>query len=590
MYYKSYIPRLVWAIGVLVLGIMAFAMFRWITPDQVVNAFGYFELSPTIRTAVLTDARWHLAQGLVAGLALGWAIAGFWLNGITKLLGFLVLYLKNSLFEAKEATKVLKQQWTELPITARSLLIALNVAIIIYLGYGMLALPLTFDEIYSYLTFSIRGPLIAATYYPVPNNHVLYNIISSLIVAFNVPDVVGMRLAAFCASVLTMLFLNALLLRITKSPWGISAGVLIYSSLYGVFMYSFLGRGYSFLFLFFIGSVGCVIELLSLNSSYRRLAWVGFILFSVAGIYTVPTYIYPVASQGLLLSVINWRNNQSLMKRWKGLICATTVIFISVLALYIPVILFSSPHQLFNNRFVVPIKRSEVLRLIPGLTAEIGQLLFNSYLQTAVILLLALVGFFAALNGRIERRLINVAAFFILPIALIVLQAVLPPARVWVYLAVPMVLLASAGLVTVTNNISSALLKSLVLMPLLGLWIFSLFQMPKRFHNESDNYNSYVIAESYCKPNTTLVVDPGWAEFMLQYQYHKHNRPFASLPFDSLEAKTAVGEVVVVHDKLHQEGIPSEDYEPLTITGRNRKLIYEDKFVRVTKWAPAESN
>lgn len=42
-------------------------------------------------------------------------------------------------------------------------------------------LPITYDEAFTYLNFIDRGILVSSTYYPAPNNHVLYSIISSLL-------------------------------------------------------------------------------------------------------------------------------------------------------------------------------------------------------------------------------------------------------------------------------------------------------------------------------------------------------------------------------------------------------------------------
>ena len=57
------------------------------------------------------------------------------------------------------------------------LLFSLGMAI--YYGWRMFALDPWYDELYTYYSFLSKGPVYAAIHWPVPNNHVMYSVLSA---------------------------------------------------------------------------------------------------------------------------------------------------------------------------------------------------------------------------------------------------------------------------------------------------------------------------------------------------------------------------------------------------------------------------
>ena len=52
--------------------------------------------------------------------------------------------------------------------------------------YLIISLPITYDEAWTYNNFISKGLLVSVSYYPMPNNHVLYNAICSIINLFSI--------------------------------------------------------------------------------------------------------------------------------------------------------------------------------------------------------------------------------------------------------------------------------------------------------------------------------------------------------------------------------------------------------------------
>ena len=64
--------------------------------------------------------------------------------------------------------------------------------------------PTSYDELFSYSIFSGKGIWTSLSYYPVPNNHVFYNIITSLFVKLPLDAEISIRIPALLAALCTI--------------------------------------------------------------------------------------------------------------------------------------------------------------------------------------------------------------------------------------------------------------------------------------------------------------------------------------------------------------------------------------------------
>lgn len=111
--------------------------------------------------------------------------------------------------------------------------------------------------------------------------------------------------------------------------------------------YGAVGRGYFLQFCLLQLAFFAVLELLRPASPYRRLAWVAFVVSSILGLFTIPTYAYPTVGLGLALAGGLGRQRQLAELCW-----AVAIIGVINLLLYAPKGTISGWGQLLGNRYV----------------------------------------------------------------------------------------------------------------------------------------------------------------------------------------------------------------------------------------------
>ena len=550
-------------------------------PSGLLKLVGLHEQAEKIQVQFLTHSRWVLLQAIISGLVVIWLGVGLLLHSLTSVLASLSLVVRLGIAEACTIVGGLVRQVQVAPLPLQAALLGLFTLLVGSQTYQAAFFPLSYDEIWTYLNFSSRGPLVALAYYPAPNNHVLYSLLSSLTVLLAPESALGLRLPAIIASGLAFWLLFALLLRHSALLWALCGLFLFYSS-YIVFYYSFLARGYEFQLLAFIGSLGAVMELRNPHSRYRTAAWLGFIIFSTIGLTTIPTYVYPLVSEFLFLGLVLFTLGPA--KEWlrilqKMLLVGMLIASITVL-FYAPILIFSGPARLFNNKFVIPIERSEVLRLlIHHLRDTLDWFFISSLTQYLLIVLAALSLFAAAVKPKLISRMWQLGLFFVLPALFMLFQAVIPFPRTWIYLMVVLVLLICCLPTFGTWDWARQQPKLVsygLLLSAISIWTVSTYLNQARFHSEHDDFFSY--SQVYTQvldvaPNRQLLIESDHADVMLEYQYRLHHRPYTPLRAHTGQLPA---QVWLVEDKRTalSEVLRSDS------TGCSR-TIYDDTFVRV---------
>jgi hypothetical protein len=112
--------------------------------------------------------------------------------------------------------------------------------------------------------------------------------------------------------------------------------IVMFVSMLPVMVYVIFARGYCLVFLFSCLSIYSFIRIIETRSKYHHLL---LVIFSVAGLYTIPSYIYPFAAIfTVYISYGIWIKNSHIIKTaiLSGLICG-----VITLLLYLPVIITS---------------------------------------------------------------------------------------------------------------------------------------------------------------------------------------------------------------------------------------------------------
>ncbi len=273
-------------------------------------------------------------------------------------------------------------------------------AILAYRLFWLFALPLQIDEAFCYVFLVSRGFAVSWAFYPGPNNHILYTLLSLLFKGFGV--VVGMRLTTILAATVQS-YLLALWIKRSYGIIAASAAILLsicgeYLMLYGV-----MGRGYA------LQSLFCLLALWSSSKKNSPLAdWV-FVMANFFGFFTVPSHLlfyFSIAFYQVFYTGIGLK---------KALIYHFWVLILTLLA-YTPVLTLNSDSFFSNSWLKVKTHPDFLGYLHEAMTANYPPVLGEMAL---VLLLLAIK------NKQV------LTAFGIIPWVLSWLLGVQPFIRTW---------------------------------------------------------------------------------------------------------------------------------------------------------------
>jgi hypothetical protein len=217
------------------------------------------------------------------------------------------------------------------------------------------------DERFSYLYFVSKGIGVTLTYYPNPNNHILFNLLCQPAHWLFSDPLLVMRLPAVLIGWLTIRFFLGILLHFFPFRLAYPAALLWAFSPY-CWYYSIHGRGYGLVYLcFLLAAASCIKQLYA----QREQVWLkrGFVISSTLGFYAVPVYLYPFCGMALLAGLyclfpLRLRHLQSWLMQ--GLAVAGLTFL-----LYLPVLVFSGPHAIWGNSWVLPQEVSAFFAQLP---------------------------------------------------------------------------------------------------------------------------------------------------------------------------------------------------------------------------------
>ena len=324
----------------------------------------------------------------------------------------------------------------------------IGLALVVLIGAAVRLLyvnqPMRADEAGTYIDF-LRRPLPAAiSWYPYPNNHLLYTLLEWIAVRVfgNAPWVI--RLVAFSAGVALIPATYAVGRALYDAPTGLLASAFVAASEH-LIEYSTNGRGYTLLALETLALVWLAARLKRRRSTRDGLLYA---VISALGFYTIPTMVYPFGAVTLWLglSILAEQRGGQRRRMLGDWVIAVALAGGLTLLLYLPVFLGSGVAAVTSNSTLerYPFEQFarsgfELLRITWSLwTRDIPPALMWALIGGAAVSILA--------YPKLSRDLIP------LPIVLIVwteaiymIQRAIPFARVFLF-ALPLALIfASAG-------------------------------------------------------------------------------------------------------------------------------------------------
>ena len=329
----------------------------------------------------------------------------------------------------------IRRHWQRLPVGAqRSTLVVLALVLAARLYY-LVAYPLSTDEIASFDYFVRQGPRVIFSYYPIPNNHLLYNLLAWPLSLTGLSPRLVMRLPGWVLGGIGFAITLELLSRVAGRQRALLVTLLVGLTPLNVY-YGTVGRGYGLQLGMLQLGFFAVLELLRPASGYRQLAWTAFVLSSITGLLLVPSYAYPLAALLLALAVGFFQR-----KDWAALgslALAGMAVGLITMMLYSPTGTISGWHQLFANRYVTS---RPAAQFWPGFRPRLYEVAAELFVPSARVsgplwLGLALLG--GTISWRLSAGLRRQAALLAwvlvaLPIGLLAAQRVFPLARVLLY-------------------------------------------------------------------------------------------------------------------------------------------------------------
>lgn len=394
---------------------------------------------------------------------------------------------------------------------------------LIFFSFFAFSLPVSYDEAWTYLNFSSKSILTSVSYYPAPNNHIFFSILTNIsCTLFQFWDAkMSMRLINIITSVaLLYCFFKLLHKYFSASISILFLAVFIFS--YPVALYCIQARGYEMVLLF---SVISVYSTLCYQLSPSKKHSYMYLLSTILGCYTMPSFLYFFLSLQLFLLIYLLQK-----KEYKTFLTFMKLDFIGgllVFILYFPIIFINGLSVITANKYVKGISFAQLKSgLYDHINATCNYLLGTTGGGiTAVIIFILILFLFSCFNRKQSPRGIASGLIFILlilPPIIISLQRVIPFERTWIYLTIPIyfcLALVAEQVITyypIIKNYRTAVLSIAVA----GIIIFNIINFPKEYkvRYELDFQTAKLFSYLGKKEINTIAANDLWAADLLTYE------------------------------------------------------------------------
>ncbi len=211
-------------------------------------------------------------------------------------------------------------------------------------------MPLHLDEMHTWLHFADHGTLVSISYYPNPNNHVLFSILASWADACWSDPHISLRVLSVSIGLLVCVFVFRFLCSYTSVRWSI-AGMLLFGLAPIVQHYGILARGYMLQTLLFAVVLASTLSLLKQSTSRT---WGMLLSLSLAAsTFTLISFVYTWLGISVFVLLIT----RQIGKAWSHLRWHLLGAIFTGIA-YTPLLLVSGWRSVASHGWI--------LRIVPG--------------------------------------------------------------------------------------------------------------------------------------------------------------------------------------------------------------------------------
>jgi hypothetical protein len=347
--------------------------------------------------------------------------------------------------------------------------------------------PVGNDEAYTYLAYSSRSIFTVITDYSEPNNHIFHSILVFLITHILGGESWVVRLPALIAGVSVIPAGYFTARRLYGSMAGLLAAIFIAVSP-PLISYSASARGYTLIWLF---SILCIYLAAGLIKNNRTIGWILFGLFAALGFYTIPIMLYPFAGICIWLLLNFFQSSgftKAFLKQLTPLMITGLSVVIVTIILYLPVVIWGSGyHSIIANGVVSPVPFNEFLLdniVTFKRTWKAWNTGYTSFLVGLQVLGVIISSIFHRHIAKQPVHILPAMIIVIFPILLV--QRVVPPIRVWLFMLPFYLIWAGAGLAALLNwlkpkisqSVATALMIAICLLPIANQTIWIIWENP----------------------------------------------------------------------------------------------------------------
>ncbi len=411
--------------------------------------------------------------------------------------------------------------------------------------------PLRHDEAYTFLTYGLQPVWTTLSTYNSPANHLLHSALVRLAYLGLGNQEWAIRMPALVAGILVIPASFAVFAILADYASALLAAALVACS-HELIAYSANARGYSQASLL---ALLMIVAAAYLGSRRSAAAWALLVAFSVAGLYTIPSMLYAVVMVWTWMALEAGREQQRAL-RYRDIAVAAAVVVALTALLYLPPILRSGWDALFRNQFVAPLDWPNFSSAFPGSVAATWfdwHRNMPAAVGWALSLGFAAFAIGAAVLGR-RRALFGLLVSAVAGIgAVVLLQRVAPPSRVWLFLLPVFAGMAATGLCSLAELGSGAgwdegrapgqarsILPTLwaAVIVALGVWMALPLAGGDAFLADNEARDLPAIADYLrheLRPGDAVLAAPPLEEPLRYYFYRRH------LPTKYVNAEPAIG-------------------------------------------------
>lgn len=379
---------------------------------------------PYFEQHVFPPYRFLLLQYIAIPFSLLWFLFACWFYKKTN-------YFSTSLFVfANESKKKIQQQISKFEAQEYLCFCLLLLAFCVRGLLQIYRYELQYDEAWTYNHFISNGFLVSAI--SPNNNHILYTLFACLFDYIPLGAKYTLRLPVYLGGIGTCILFYWMLRSFVRWQWAMLALVWFAFSP-AICFYSMYARGYIFQIFFTVFATWASFKMVTHKASNYH--WHVWILSSILGFYSVPTYAYVWVVLNVFLVIHLFRNRV----HWKRFIWSNVIVLLGTCILYFPFLVTNGLSTLID---VASTKAPQGEAFINYQDKVADWVLLGAGRLTPVYWFWVLLLFFAlpiwwkTQQASIRRSIELTLLFLLFPSILNLIVGTQPPYRVWCFLTI----------------------------------------------------------------------------------------------------------------------------------------------------------